>query len=109
MSVPAFGTSLLGSLPLAANGPTFWLPQQSSSIAPKIDLLFYIITWICVFFFVAIVFTMILFVVKYRARPGYTEKPSPSHNTILEIIWSGVPMALILVIFWFSFRAYIDL
>lgn len=101
--------SLLSWLPLAQRDATFWLPQQASSVAPKIDLLFYVILYISAFFFALIVGCMVLFLILYRARPGHKEQPTPAHNTPLEIVWSVIPLLLVIVIFWISFKAYMFL
>ena len=41
---------------------------------------------------------MLLFVIKYRRRPGHQVEKSPSHNTALEIAWSVLPGFLLI---WF--------
>lgn len=105
----ALAPALLNWLPLADRGATFWLPQQASSVAPKIDGLFYVILYISAFFFALIVGVLVLFLVLYRARPGHKEQPSPSHSTVLELLWSVIPLILVIVIFWISFKAYMYL
>ena len=60
-------------------------------------------------FFVLVGGLMILFVVKYRAREGHVEQPSPSHNNALEIIWSVIPVLLVALIFFLGFTAYMDM
>ena len=70
---------------------TVIFPPQSSSVAPAVDHLFYVITGISAVFFVLIVVVMTYFVMKYRRRPGLEPTPSPSHNTSLEVAWSVIP------------------
>jgi cytochrome c oxidase subunit 2 len=49
----------------------------------------------------------ILFVVRYRRRPGRLEpEVSPSHSTRLELFWTAVPLALVAVVFVWSTRTW---
>lgn len=95
----------LPALPLAG----FWFGEPATTNASQVDDVFAVITWIGVAFFVLIVGLMITFVVKYRARPGHTSVPSPSHNNTLEIAWSVIPILLVALIFFLGFAAYIDM
>lgn len=98
-----FGNTLLAGL----SDPFF--PKASSTTAGSVDDLFYFILWISIFFFAIIVGVMILFLVKYRARPGVGPQPSPSHNNALEIGWSVFPGLLLGVIFFWGFTGYLDM
>ena len=51
---------------LANAGPTFWMPEQASTVAPDIDFVFSFITWLCYFFFALIVITMIFVPPRFR-------------------------------------------
>jgi len=95
--------------PLAQEMGSFWLPPKSSTVAPAVDTIFNLIFWISVVFFVGIVLVMVVFLFKYRRRPGVTQKPAPTHNTILELTWSGIPLLLVVVIFYTSYRVYLDM
>jgi cytochrome c oxidase subunit 2 len=105
---------MLAKLPLANAADelpakeSFWLPPAHSSLAPSHDGLFYFILWLSVFFFVLIVGLMVFFIVRYRRREGHEEpEPSPSHNTPLEVTWSLVPAALLVVVFVWGFESYL--
>ena len=67
MTIPASLISILATAP--QYGP-FGMPEQASSVAPEIDFVYEVITWICIFFFVLIVGLMIFFMVKYSKPPG---------------------------------------
>lgn len=97
-------TNLLGQA-----GATLAFPPQGSDVAPAVDRLFYIITWICAFFFALIIALMIYFVLKYRRRPGHNVEPSPSHNTSLELFWSVVPGLILVFIFASGFTTYLNM
>ena len=93
------------TLPLAG----LWMGDAASETAQSVDSLYGLITWIGIFFFILVTVLTITFVVKYRARPGHAEVPSPSHNNALEIIWSVIPVLLVAMIFFLSFTTYMDM
>lgn len=97
--------SHLPALPLAQYG----MGSGASTTAQSVDQIFGIINLIALAFFVLVVALMVVFVVKYRARPGHTEQPSPSHNNSLEIIWSVIPILLVALIFFLGFTTFMDM
>ncbi|MDO8730774.1 MAG: cytochrome c oxidase subunit II [Candidatus Omnitrophota bacterium] len=71
------------------------LPESASTYAPRVDQLFWIILGITGFFFFLVQACLLLFILKYRDRPG--QKASYVHgSTLVEIVWTVIP-ALILV------------
>lgn len=105
----AFCAALAAQAGAAAAEPTFWMPVQGSSKAGEVDSLFYFILWIALIFFALIVGLMVLFVVRYRRRPGHDAQPSPHHNLPLEIAWTIVPTILVVIIFWFGFKSFLNM
>jgi cytochrome c oxidase subunit II len=101
--------SSIFSLLAAQEREGFWFLRQASTSAQQIDWLFYLVLYVSVFFFLLIVTLMIVFVVRYRRREGVEPEPSPSHNLPLEMLWMGIPIAVVAVIFFFGFRTYLDL
>jgi cytochrome c oxidase subunit 2 len=88
----------------------FWLPSQGSEGAAEVDRIFGFVFWVSAFFFVLIVVLMVLFVIRYRRRPGRDEaEPSPRHNTLLEITWTTIPILIVIVIFIWGFKVYLDI
>lgn len=87
----------------------FWMPPQVSTVAHHVDSLFYFILWISIIFFVLIVGLMVYFIFRYRRRAGVGAEPSPHHNTALEVTWTAIPLVLVVVIFFFGFRGYLDM
>lgn len=88
---------------------SFWMPTQASSIAASTDWLFYFIFIICVFFTVLVTAVMIYFVWKYRHVEG---KPAPGksagHSTALEITWTIIPTLIVILVFFYGFRGYLN-
>jgi cytochrome c oxidase subunit 2 len=94
---------------LPDDGSSFWMPPQVSTVAQGVDWLFNFILAISVFFFLLIVALMVVFVVRYRRREGQRAEASPSHNTALELTWTGIPLILVIAIFVFGFKGYLDM
>jgi cytochrome c oxidase subunit 2 len=96
---------------LAAAGGSFWLPEAKSTFAQNVDGTFYFIYWMCVFFFLLILAMAVFFLLKYRRRKGEAPRtePSPHHSTFLELLWSGIPLLLVLGIFVMGFRGFLDM
>ena len=99
---------VLAGLP-DGDGGSFWMPPKVSTVAHHVDSLFDFILWISVFFFVLIVVLMVYFVIKYRHREGVEAESSASHNTLLEVTWTIIPVILVMVIFFFGFKGYLDM
>jgi cytochrome c oxidase subunit 2 len=92
---------------LLAAGPGY-LPQRASSVAAEVDRVFGFIFWLSLFFLGLILALTVVFVARYRARPGRTEpEPSPSSHSRLELLWSGIPLLLVLVVFALSTVAWL--
>jgi cytochrome c oxidase subunit II len=105
----ALGTNLGGLTPALLADASFWFPEQRSTYASNVDNLFYFILGISFVFFALIISLMVVFVIKYRRRPGEAPQPSPSHNNWLELLWTGIPVILVAVIFVWGFLGYLDM
>lgn len=96
------------SLLIADRSATIWLPEQASTHAQVHDGLFYFIYWLSVFFFVVLMSAMTYFAIKYRRR-SKDQRTSPNQGNLkLEIVWSAIPAVLLVVIFYWGFRGYMD-
>ena len=78
----------------------------ASEAAAWSDGLFMMILWFSIFFFVLLMGLVVVFVIKYRRRPGVPAQPSPHHNLNIEILWTVVPSASMLVFFVLGVRGY---
>lgn len=75
----------------------WWLPDEATEVAGKIDHLFYVILWITGVVFVLVFITMIYFLIRYRRRDG--RKAVYYHgNTRLEIIWTVIPALIVIAL-----------
>lgn len=94
---------------LLAAGPGY-LPERASSVAASVDRVFGLIFWLSLFFLGLILALTVVFVVRYRARPGRSgPDPSPSHHSRLELLWSGIPLALVMIVFGVSTAAWLGM
>ena len=85
-----------------------WLPPQSSTTAHEIDGLFYFILYSSVVLTLLVLAAMIYFVVKYR-RTSHVDRPQEVHESKwLEISWIVIPTLLVMVVFFWGFRAYVS-
>ena len=72
--------------------------------------MFFFLLSVSTFFFLLVVVLMGLFVVVYRRRPGdRPRQTSPSHNTLLEIVWTTIPTVIVAIIFYRGFTDYLEL
>jgi cytochrome c oxidase subunit 2 len=81
-------------------------PEQASTMAPRVDQLYFFLLGVSVFFATLILILIIAFAVKYRRRSD-DEQPRPiSGNLGLEILWTLVPLSLTLVMFVWGARLF---
>jgi cytochrome c oxidase subunit 2 len=84
------------------------LPDQASTMAPRVDALFWFIVAVCSFFAILIALLLIAFAVRYRRR-SEDHIPAPvTGSKGLEITWSVVPFLLLLVMFFWGASIYLD-
>ena len=85
-------------------------PDQASTFAPELDLLYFFVVIVSTFFLVLIAVLIYAFAVKYRRRSD-DERPDLIHGSLpLEIAWSVIPLALMMIMFgwgtWLFFKVY---
>jgi cytochrome c oxidase subunit II len=97
------------SILLAKTDGSIWMPVQASRQSITVDWLFYFILAVASFFFLLIVGLMVFFIIRFRARPGHVAQKTPSKSMALEITWTAVPILVVLTIFLFGFKGFIDL
>ncbi len=78
-----------------------WLPEDVSTFGQEIDQLFYLIYYITAVTFILVTLLMIVFLIMYRHKEG--RRATYTHgNTTLEIIWTIVPAAILIVLSFMS-------
>lgn len=78
----------------------------ASTFAEGVDLAFYVILGISLFFLVGITATMIYFVFKYNKKRHPKADTSITGSTKLEIIWTAIPLVLVLVMFYYGWAGF---
>jgi len=99
-------TAILGD----SSDPTLWMPQQASTYAAASDNVFYGVYYLSVFFFVLVTLLLVAFMIKYRHRKdGVVHESEAGHRTALELTWTIIPTILVLVIFYYGFRGFLNM
>lgn len=81
------------------------LPEGVTTYAGSIDRIYYLILIITVLAFLIVEIALIVFLVRYRARPG--RRAHYTHgNTRVEVIWTVIPAVVILMIGIMSGRVW---
>lgn len=84
-------------------------PEQASVLAPRVDALFFYLTGVTVFFTLLIFILVVVFAVKYRRRSDNDPLPPPIHGSkTLELIWTGIPLILVGIMFFWGAKVYHD-
>lgn len=89
---------------------SFLLKPGNSDLATgdySVDGLFMFVTWVCIISFLLCMVPMVYWMFKYRRRPGVPAQRTPNHSTILEVTWVVVPLAVLMVVFFWGFKGYI--
>lgn len=85
-------------------------PDQASTMAPRVDALYFYLVAVSVFFTGLIFLLVIYFAVKYRRRSE--EEPPPPQipdNLALEVTWIVVPLILVMIAFFWGASVYFAL
>ncbi|MBA3421872.1 MAG: cytochrome c oxidase subunit II [Thermoleophilaceae bacterium] len=73
-----------------------WFPEQASTSADDVDLLYDVLLIVSVPIFVLVMTVVVYSVVRFRARPGDDRDGDPIHgNARLEIAWIAIPTVLV--------------
>jgi cytochrome c oxidase subunit 2 len=89
------------------NVPLF--PDRASTVAGEVDTLFFFLVGITVLFAGLIFLSVLYFAIRYRRRPKDGAPPPPPHALKLEIIWTAVPLFIVMVIFVWGTSLYFKL
>ena len=84
------------------------LPVEASTASGDIDNLFWFITGLNIFFFVLIAGLIGLFVLNYRRKGPNDVTPHITHNFTLEVIWSTLPLVILIGVFFWGFRGFVN-
>lgn len=80
-------------------------PQHASNFVAGVDLAFMIILGISIIFLIGLTILMIVFIYKYR-RDKHPKAIQNEGSTKLEVIWTAIPLVLVLVMFYFGWMGW---
>jgi cytochrome c oxidase subunit 2 len=80
-------------------------PQQASNFVAGVDLAFVIILGISIFFLVSLTIIMLVFIRKYR-KDKHPKAIQNEGSNKLEALWTGIPLILVLVMFYFGWMGW---
>jgi len=83
-------------------------PDQASTVAPRVDRLYFFIIGTTVAVSTIVAVLVIYFAVKYRRRTEAPPKPIVG-SLLLESLWSGIPLVIALFMFVWAARLYFDI
>lgn len=83
-----------------------YLPVKASKLAGEVDAVYNFILILSIISFVILMGGMAYFIVKYRRRSENDKVAYITHNHFLELLWSGIPFVLFMVIFAWGFIVY---
>ena len=81
------------------------VPQEASNFVAGVDLAFMVILGVSAFFLIGLTILMIVFIYKYR-KDRHPKAIQNEGNNRLEMIWTAVPLILVLVMFYFGWMGW---
>ncbi len=84
-----------------------WLPPEASAESKLIDDLFSLFTGLGTFIYLGVIGPFLYSLVFHRAaKYDSSDGPHIEGNTLLEIVWTAVPLSLVLALSFASYRTY---
>ena len=85
------------------------MPEAASTVAGTVDGLYYFISGVTAFFTLLIAGLVAFFAIKYR-RGAKVDRTNPiAPSMVLESIWIGVPLVIVMVIFFWGAKGFFDI
>ena len=81
-------------------------PEQASTMAGRVDALFYFLLAVSVFFASLICILIVTFAVKYRRRSEDERPPLIEGDLRLEVFWTVVPLGLTMIMFFWGAKLF---
>lgn len=81
-------------------------PERASTLAGSVDSLFFFLIGVAAFFSLLIFLCITFFAIRYH-RKSEDEVPPEIHGSLaLELVWTGVPLVIVLFMFGWGARLY---
>jgi len=85
------------------------LPEQASTIAPRVDALFIFVLAVAVFFAGLIFVSIVYLAVKYRRRADAAAPKLIAGSLALELLWTVIPFGLTMVMFVWGALLFVEI
>ena len=86
-----------------------FLPEQASTLAPKVDQLYWFIIGVTAFFGILVSVLVVYFAVKYRTDDPHKVGAPITGSIPLELGWSVIPFLISVVIFAWASQVFFDI
>ena len=83
-------------------------PDQASTMAPRVDALYFVLIGVSVFFATLISLAIIIFAFRYRRRSESYRPPEILGDLRLEILWTLIPLGFTLIVFVWGAKLYFE-
>jgi cytochrome c oxidase subunit 2 len=84
-------------------------PEQASTLAPRVDALYFFLLAVTGFFIVVIAFFVLYFAIKYRRRSEEEWPPPPHEHFKLEVVWMAIPFVLLMAMFAWGASLFVSM
>jgi len=84
-----------------------FFPEQASSLAGDVDSLYFFIVAVSGFFALLVSVAVVIFAIRYRRRREHEVGAAIHGSMALEVLWSVVPLLIVMVIFAWSASVYL--
>ncbi len=84
------------------------IPDSASTTASRVDALFLFELGITTFFSALIAFLILYMAVRYRRGTKVDRSNPPESSKLMEVLWIGVPLVIVMVMFVWSTEVFFD-
>jgi cytochrome c oxidase subunit 2 len=84
------------------------MPVEGTAYAHQVDTLYLFLIYFSAFFFLLVAGLLTVFIIKYRRRSEDDRTPHITHHRGLEFVWTFIPLALVMLIFVWGLRTYME-
>ncbi len=81
-------------------------PEAASTMAPRVDALYFALIGVAAFFSLLIAGLIVFFAIKYRRRSPREIGRKSHENNLLEVTWTVIPLMITMVIFVWGARIF---
>jgi len=84
-------------------------PEQASTFAPQVDLLYFVLIAISLVFAGVLPFVILYLIVRYHRSQKVDRSNPVNSNLTLELAWTAIPLLLVLFVFFWGAYLYVEM